>query len=323
MARCDLCVKKLRPIDVDRIDSHGLERPVDKSVISFRALWPSRAPYLVVGLLVAITASSCRGETGAVPAAAVRRVVALTPSATDVVIAAGGLDRLVGVDRYSDQPQVASLPRVGDFLTPNIEQIVRLAPDLVVLDELQSKAVEALRAARIATLVLPMHTIADVRTALSHVGSALGTPAQSSRVVDEIDRALVAVADRARGRPGPRPRALLIVDRELGGLGNMVAAGPGTFLDELARTIGADNVLATATARYPRISPEQVLEAQPTLILDAVHTASAERARRDWDGLAVPAVRSGGVHILSDRIFISPGPRLGEALTRLEQLVYE
>ncbi len=239
------------------------------------------------------------------------------------MIACGAGDRIVAVDRYSDQPQVSALPRIGDFLSPDIEAIVGLAPDLVVLDELQSKTVEALRAGGIRTLVLPMHTMEQVRAGLGALQDALGADAHCTPVIDAMNRELVAAAARTRARSGPAPRGLLIVDRELGGLGSIVAAGPGTFLDELASTVGIDNVLATSSVPYPKLSPEQVIAAQPTLILDAVHTPDAERALRDWDRLEVPAVTSRRVFILDDRIFISPGPRIGEALTRLEKLVYE
>lgn len=283
---------------------------------------------MVAGVIL-VGLSGCKSDTGSArqneAGSAVRRVVTLTPSATEIVVAVGGADRLVAVDRYSDYPPevVARLPRVGDFLTPNIEAIVALQPDLVVMDELQSKTVDALAAANIRSLVLPMHALADVRRAIGELGQALGTEPVARDLLAAIDRDIAEVSARARTRAAPRPRALLIVDRELGGLGNMVAAGPGTFLDELARTIGADNALAGATARYPKVSPEQVLEAQPTVIFDAVHTNNSARARRDWDGLAVPAVTTGKVFVLSDRLFVSPGPRLGEALRRLEKLVYE
>ena len=47
----------------------------------------------------------------------------------------------------------------------------------------------------------------------------------------------------AASRPAKRPRVLAIIDREAGGLGNLVAAGPGSWIDELIAVAGGENVL--------------------------------------------------------------------------------
>ncbi len=69
---------------------------------------------------------------GARPAAPPRRVVVLAPSLTDIVLAMGLGDRLAGVTRLDDAPEVANLPRVGGFLDPNPEAVLGLSPDLVL-----------------------------------------------------------------------------------------------------------------------------------------------------------------------------------------------
>ncbi|HSN91361.1 MAG TPA: helical backbone metal receptor, partial [Anaeromyxobacteraceae bacterium] len=69
---------------------------------------------------------------GAPPRQPPRRVVTLAPSLTDVVVALGRADRLVGVTRHDDAPEVSGLPRVGGFLDPNPEAVMALEPDLVI-----------------------------------------------------------------------------------------------------------------------------------------------------------------------------------------------
>src|SRR5690606_32243208 len=133
-------------------------------VTDFRRDRHRRGPALALAVLVGLAAGACRerSERAAAPEAAPRRVVTLTPSSTELVAAIGAADRLVGVDRYSEYPpSVKDLPVVGDFLSPNVEVIVRLRPDLVVLDEVQARIAPALEAAGIDTIALPMHTIRD------------------------------------------------------------------------------------------------------------------------------------------------------------------
>jgi len=295
----------------------------------------SMNPILVrssVALVVAatLTGSACNkkpashdtsGESGARSL----RVVSLTPSSTELVAAAGGLSLLVGVDKFSVYPpEVAELPRVGGFLDPSFEAILSLEPDLVVLDSVQVKAAEGLSSAGIRTLMLEMHTTADVRVGLTRVGAAIDEVAAAAAAVATMDRALSQVAERTRARSEQAaPLLLALVEREVGSLRGMVAAGPGSYLDELLALVGAGNVMAGSGLRYSTISTEQILRGQPDVILECFPSADSARARADWGVLSsVPAVSRGRVHALADRVYLSPTPRVGHALRGLEQVIY-
>jgi iron complex transport system substrate-binding protein len=253
--------------------------------------------------------------------------VSLTPSATEIVAAVGGVDLLVGVDQFSAfPPQVQHLPKVGDFLSPNLEAMVALAPDIVLLDDVQTHAIDGLKAAKIRYLALPMQKLSDVTAALRAVGDALGRSAAADAAIARLDARLAdetARAQAAAKAAGRRPRVLFVVDRRPGGLAGMVAAGPGTYIDELLGRAAVTNVLADAPLRYVQISAEEVIQRAPDVILDAVHDASPERARGDWAPLSsVPAVKDGRVHMLGSPIYVTPGPRLDEALAGLVDVLW-
>lgn len=255
----------------------------------------------------------------------VRRIVTLTPSSTEIVAAAGGAKLIVGVDKFSSYPpEVRDLPEVGDFLEPNFEAILRLEPDLVVLDSVQGKAASRLEAAGIHTVVLRMHTIEDVRAGLERVGDALGERDVAQAAVDQLDAAIArAHALTATRRGQRRPAVLAVVEREAGGLGGMVAAGPGSFLDELLAIVDARNIMASSGLRYSNISAEQLLRGKPDVILDASHGAEGPQSLEDWAPLSsVPAVQNGRVHAITESFYTSPGPRVGQALLGLERLIY-
>ena len=251
------------------------------------------------------------------PASAAPRLVSLSPSATEVVAALGATALLVGVDDYSVfPPEVAKLPKVGSFLSPNLETIVSLAPSLVIVDDVHSQAAGALNDAGIATLACAIHALPDVKAALRSVGARIGKPEDAARVVNEIDAAL----DRAAAnRPARRPRVLAVIDREAGGLGNLVSAGPGSWVDELLAVVGGENVLRAAVVRYPKISLEEVLRTRPEVILDLSYAARQSMAA--WNGVDVPAVTNGRVRALDDAYLIAPSPRVAEALAALARAI--
>jgi iron complex transport system substrate-binding protein len=275
--------------------------------------------------LAAAAASACDRDRSGAPTGVPRRIVTTTPSATELVAAAAGAGLLVGRDRFSTYPpEVKRLPVVGEFVSPSVEAILQLDPDLVVLDAVQVRTAEALRAGGVRTLVLEMHTVEDVLDGLTQVGDAVGAidrAAQTrARLQGAIARARAHGLARAR-----RPRVLLIQDREVGALRSLVACGPGSYLDELVTLLGGENVLAGSSVRYPKISPETVIEAAPDIILDATFTGDPDAALRDWNALAaVPAVASRRIHMLGSEAtgyFVSPGPRLDVALAGLEKLL--
>jgi iron complex transport system substrate-binding protein len=245
------------------------------------------------------------------------RVVSLTPSATEIVAALDATDLLVGVDEYSTYPsEVTKLPKIGGFLMPNLEAIIRLAPTLVIVDDVHARAAGALHDAGIATVECAFHSLPDVTAALRVVGGRLGRATRADEVIAKMDAALDAAAARKPARP---PRVLAIIDREADGLGNLYAAGPGSWVDELLAVIGTDNVLVGAGMRYVKISVEEVLRTQPEAILDLSFAARSEV--RAWRSVDVPAVRDGRVVALWTPYLAAPSPRVAEALDALAKAV--
>ncbi|HEX4455443.1 MAG TPA: helical backbone metal receptor [Kofleriaceae bacterium] len=261
---------------------------------------------LVVLLVLLLACQRNPGRTDEV-----QRVVSLTPSGTEIVAALGATDLLVGVDDYSKFPEsVQQLPKVGSFIAPKLETIVRLRPSLVIVDDIHGAAAGALRDAGVTAVECPMHDLPDVKSALRVIGERLGRADAAAAAIGAIDKALDGAAAH---KPAHHPRVLAVIDREAGGLGNIVAAGPGSWLDELLAVVGGDNVLAASSTRYPKISTEEVLRAQPEVILDLSFNADAGA----WNAVDVPAVRAHRVRVLTEDTLSHPSPRVDRALATL------
>ena len=264
-------------------------------------------------VVVALVACGHRREP---PGGKTPRIVSLTPSATEVVAALGAADELVGVDEFSEfPPAVKKLPKVGSFLAPNLEAIVELKPTVVIVDDIHGQTAGALRDNGIPVIECAMHALPDLRAALDAVGDRLGRASEAAAAIQRINASLDGAAAR---RPVHHPRVLAVIDREAGGLGNLVAVGPGSWVDELLAVAGADNVLVASGVRYPKISLEEVLRGQPEIILD-LSQASGDLA--PWQQVDVPAVRDHRVRALPS--FVSrPSPRIEEALALLEAALH-
>lgn len=286
-----------------------------------------RQARIVLGLLlfVACTVAACKrsddagagSASGVGSASPTLRIVSLTPSATEVVAALGATSSLVGVDEYSDYPEsVKALPKVGDFLRPNLEAIVNLQPTFVIVDDIHGQTAGALHDQGLSTIECSMHALPDVKHALEAVGARIGKADKAKELIAMIDHDLDAAA---AARPARHPKVLLVIDRENGGLGNLVVAGTGSYLDELLAVVGGDNVLAASGVRYPKISLEEVLRAQPDVILDL--SFGGNNKPSDWDSVDVPAVKGKKVLAMTQQFLKGPSPRVKEALAALADAI--
>ncbi len=243
------------------------------------------------------------------PPARPRRVVSLAPSMTDIVVALGHADRLVGVSKYDDAPEVERVPRVGGFLDPSVEAAVALRPDLVLwlTDGAALPAVSKLAELGIPVLAIPVIGIDDVLHSCRAVGLALGDAAAGERLAASLEAAIARA--RARAAALPARRVLFIVGRE-----PLVVAGPGSYPDQLLRVVGARNVVGGSVA-WPVFPIEKAAALDPDVVIDAAvneHGGGGDRALS-----AIPAVRRGALRRLASDDALRPGPRLARALDTL------
>ena len=276
------------------------------------------------GVLVAGGASllaGCGTRDEPRPAPAATRVVSISPSATEAVFALGRGDRVVGRSTYCDEPPEArAIPEVGGFADPSLERIVALAPTLVVGERGPAgpRLVEALEQRGIATYFPAMGNLAEIVASLRGLGQRLDATKEADVAAVRIETAIAEVEREVAGRP--RPRVLFLFD-----FAPLVAAGPGSFPDELLRRAGADNVV-TSGGMYPRLGAEGVLALDPDAIVDgSAPGAYTEPPLALLGGIAglgaLRAVRERRVARLEGTAALRPGPRIGEGLRQLARVV--
>jgi iron complex transport system substrate-binding protein len=266
------------------------------------------------------SAATAEGEPAPPPGGA-RRIVSLAPSITEAVFALGAEDRLVAVSDFCDFPEGARrLPRAGSYLTPSVETIVALRPDVVigVPSPGNRAAVETLRRLGVAVVVVGEHTLADAFTAIRTVGRWVDGDAHADALVRRLERELDEVRARTSGRT-PR-RVLFVVGHD-----PLVVAGPGLYIDELIGVAGGRNVASGLSQAWPRLSLEAAVAAEPDVIVDgAMGSEEAGRALGAYWApyRSIPAVRDGRVRAQRSDALLRPGPRVAEAARELERLLW-
>jgi ABC-type Fe3+-hydroxamate transport system substrate-binding protein len=102
-----------------------------------------------------------------------------------------------------------------------------------------------------------------------------------------------------------------------------IVIGAGSFLDELGRLAGAENVFHDVAPASATVSLESLASRNPDFILviddSTASTTPAFAKRPEWR--AVPAVKAGRILHLPGTLFGRPSPRAAEAVAAFRALL--
>ena len=267
-------------------------------------------------ILVLVFVLAAGGEAAAQDAP--KRIVSLVPAITEMLFAIGAGPQVIAVSSFDEfPPEVKSLPRVGALLDPDTERILALRPDMVVLYGSQTELHAQFTRAGIRTFVYRHGGIQTVLDTIRELGAATGHQARAASIVRDIQARLDAVRSSVKGRP--RPRVLLVFERQPRTLREMYVSGGRGFLHEMLTIAGAENVFADVDREAVQPSTETVLARRPDVIIEVranglLEAREVAGEQAVWSTLSsVPAVRNKRVHFMFGEHLVVPGPRLAQA----------
>jgi iron complex transport system substrate-binding protein len=260
------------------------------------------------------------------PVARPSRIICFIPAVTEMLYAIGAGEQVAAVgsfDRYP--PAVAKLPRVGALLDPNLERILSLRPDLVIVYGSQTDLRQQLERAGIPIFLYSHAGLADVTQTMSELGGRVGRAPEAERAAVALNGAIDRVRERTKGRA--RPRVLVVFGREAGALRGIYASGGVGFIHDMLEVAGGANVFADVKKQSVQATTELILARQPDVIVELrgsdVTPADARSMREEWNAVsAVPAVRAGRLHIITDERTVIPGPRVAEGARLLAEALH-
>jgi cobalamin transport system substrate-binding protein len=250
-----------------------------------------------------------------------RRIVSLVPSATELIYALGGEDRLVGRTDFCDYPPATKdKPSVGGMVAPSMEMIATLKPDLVIATTSGNRLETFTRLEQLGIPVYAVHAnrIAEMLEVARRLAELTGRQSALSRLVAGLESRLFAVTNAVR--PYPRPRVLYVLWPE-----PLLVPASGALLTELISLAGGDSITAKERGDYPRFSIEAAVVRAPEVILLARHgSASAPPLTKDkWERLASqPAVKSRRVHAIDGTLVHRYGPRVVDGVETLARAIH-
>jgi iron complex transport system substrate-binding protein len=289
----------------------------------------------------------------------VRRIVSLLPAATEIAAALGLMDQIVGVSHECDFPKEANQrPRVthcpvhnGGLTSREVDEWVRgalreegtiyvidepllreLRPDVILTQKLCDVcAVGYGTVAKLAqTLPGPPQVVNLEPSSLSDIFDDIRRVAEVCNVPDTADKIITQLLNRVEV---VRRRADTIVHRPRCFLMEWIDPPfcSGHWGPELVEFAGGYDPLGRKRQPSAQIEWQEVVHAQPEIIVLALCGYDIDRTRRDYEILrrfpefdSLPAARRDQIYLVNaSAYFARPGPRIVDSLEILAGILHQ
>jgi iron complex transport system substrate-binding protein len=247
------------------------------------------------------------------------RVVSLAPNLTEIVYAVGAGKRLVGDTSYCDYPPEAKeVMRVGDTMTPNIETIIGLHPQLVLVST--ASQLEAftrqMEQHAIPVYVTDPHDLEGVFHTIQALGEILGEKDKALQLVSDL-RGRTSAVEAAVKSSQPVTVFYQVSPKPL------YTAGRDSYITDVVRRAGGKSVTADVAGAWPKYSDESALASQPEAIIMASFDSMSKDGMEIADSLKKsPAAKNGRVYGINGDYLSRPGPRLVNGLEEIARKLH-
>ena len=242
-------------------------------------------------------------------------IVSLSPTATETLFAIGAGDQVVAVDEISDYPAEAPTTDLSG-LTPNIEAIAELEPDLIVVGfDPDSIITESFTALGVPVVVqAPAADREEVLAQIEQLGALTGHLDAAVALTADIS----ARWDEAYGADADGTRVYIEIDSTL------YSASSSSFMGSVLVSMGFVNIADEADVDgfgFPQLSDEWIVSSDPQLIIlgtDSGVTPEDIATRPGWD--VISAVVNENIVVIDSDLSSRWGPRFIEYVELMAEL---
>ena len=258
-----------------------------------------------------------------------KTVVAATVSGTQV------LDKLdanvIGIPttKLEIPERFKGLPEVGQSMSPDLEIVASLEPDVFIMDNMFKESVEeSLDEYGFDTFFIKTGTYTEYVESIEELGKVINKEEEATALINELKEVEKEVASKK----GDKAPTVAII---FGAGENFMLATETSYLGDLAKSIGATNIASNVEGTvnengYVQFSLEEILEQNPDYVLRFAH-GNLEDTKKSFDDAfdknpayqELDAVKNNKVVDLDSTIFnVSANLKVKEAIKTLGDILY-
>lgn len=250
-----------------------------------------------------------------------KRIVSLSPAVTEILFSIGAEDCLVArTDFCTWPPEAGNLPSVGGFdgKSISLETLLAFEPDLVcIASGMHDYLIQPLKQFGIEVFVSSAESISGIYAEIEELSLLIDCSTEGKSCVKKIQTQLEQVAENVANKPIQK------VYWEISSA-PFFSCGKFSFITEAIEIAGGKNIFDYVDQSYPQVSEESIIASEADVIIFPDYTGTGDVSfilqRPNWQ--QIPAVANGRVYAVDSDLFSRPGPRIGEMVLVLAQILH-
>jgi iron complex transport system substrate-binding protein len=239
------------------------------------------------------------------------RIIALSPSANEIIFALEKGDKVVGNTTYCRYPRESqAIEKVGGYFNPSLEKIVALRPTLVVMQQNNYKLAQKLGQLGISTKIITIDKLNNIKKSIIELGSLLKKEKKAKAIVRNIEKALDETQNIVQDT-----RILVVMGHNTSLAGRIFVSGQNLYFDDIINASGNTNALQSDRKGQPVLNMENIIATNPDIVILLSHSMHEKGLSRDdlinpWRELPVNAAKTDSIYIV-DKLYAGiPSDRL-------------
>lgn len=242
------------------------------------------------------------------------RIVSLIPSNTEILVGLSLGENIVGLDEYSAEVsgvnKNAQVFKIGD---PNIEELVKLDPDIILISghsSDESKYTELKNAGvKIINIESP-ETIQGIYDSIILIGKEVGKEIEANKMVEDLKVKVEEIKSKVKREP-------IRFYFEISQAPYLYSFGKNTFLNEMVEICGGENIFNNLDG-WIAPSEEAIINENPQIIFTNVYTENnidEIKSRAGWEN--VDAVKNNNVYYIDKNFSSRPSQFFIKAIDQI------
>ncbi len=246
------------------------------------------------------------------------RYIITSPEIAEIVYLLQGADNIVGITIECDYPvKLQEIEKVGNFGKVDFEKIISLDPTIVFTSGLEQELLTTkLEKLQIPTAQFYPKSIADMISSIREIGKLIGVEKRANFVADSLEIEIEKISQN-NGEKSPKVYVEIYNNP-------IMSVSDRSFVGEVIQKAGGNNIFAELPRDYSRVKAEDVINADPEIIILTCPpevTAKSIKIRKGWE--VISAVKNDRIYTALDinpDLIIRATPRVIEGMKKLQKI---
>jgi len=188
------------------------------------------------------------------------KIISLVPSVTETLFALGLDDQIAAITTFCRFPEdkVIHKTKIGGTKNPDRERILELKPDVIILNEEENRKEDAVffREQGFPLRITFPSNVVEASEMIRELGNEFDAAAKAVSISNQIDEALEKIRVQRLV-----PTLIFIWKRPYW------TVNKSTYVHSICEVVGLKNIFADLQDRYPQLSQDQIIQADPEVVL--------------------------------------------------------